>query len=73
MAVMNGRKQISTPEQVTAIVVAIGVSFLIICFGHVRHQYERLAVQTGAGLGAFVVILLWQIIAGRKKPPSDSN
>jgi hypothetical protein len=67
MAGMSRSKQISTIEQITGIAVAIGVALLIICFGHVSTHYVRIVVQTGAALGAFMVIFLWQIIAGRKK------
>lgn len=73
MVGMRGGQQISTIEQITAIAVAICIAFLIICFGHVPARYERVVVWTGAAIGAFMVIFLWQIIVGRKKPPSDSN
>jgi uncharacterized membrane protein YozB (DUF420 family) len=69
MAGVSRSKQISTIEQITAIVVAIGVAFLIICFGRVSSHYERFVIQAGAALGAFMVIFLWQIITGRKKKP----
>ena len=70
MAGMSRSKRISTIEQITAIAVFIGTAFLIISFGHVPPQYEQFVVTTGAFSAAFMVILLWQIITGRKKPPS---
>jgi hypothetical protein len=66
---MSSSKQISTVEQITAIAVVIGVALLIECFGHVSPHYERFVVRTGAALWGFMVILLWQITAGRKKKP----
>jgi hypothetical protein len=66
---------VSRSEQITAIVVAIGMYFLFDHFHLIPSSYlaGRLMAKAAAALGAGIVILLWPFIVRKKNDESDDD
>ena len=65
----------SRSEQITAIVVAIGMYFLFDHFHLIPSSYlaGRLMAKAAAALGGGIVLLLWPFIVRKKKSESDDD